>query len=143
MSMPRYLRRKSSLTKLDKTYQVYKTLTLDHSGSSHNAVRIFSTKDVAPDASRSTPLSTIEPFNSGGSSSFLHGGGVLASHMRVGGGGGAAATTPISATAFHPHRMMLACSSVNDGHVSLFRCRSRDGREGLAAGKDRDREVEE
>lgn len=29
---------------------------------------------------------------------------------------------PITATAFHPHRMMLACGAVNDGHVNLFRC---------------------
>ena len=80
-------------------------------GSSHNAVRVFSTKDVAADASRSKPLSTIEPF-----SSFL-GNSMLSTHR----------ATPIAATAFHPHRMMLACSSVNDGHVSLFKCRTRDG----------------
>jgi len=29
---------------------------------------------------------------------------------------------PITATAFHPHRMMLACGAVNDGHVNLFKC---------------------
>ena len=29
---------------------------------------------------------------------------------------------PITATAFHPHRMMLACGAINDGHVNLFRC---------------------
>jgi regulator-associated protein of mTOR len=28
---------------------------------------------------------------------------------------------PITATAFHPHRMMLACGAVNDGHVNLFK----------------------
>ena len=32
------------------------------------------------------------------------------------------ASAPITATAFHPHRMMLACGAVNDGHVNLFRC---------------------
>lgn len=31
-------------------------------------------------------------------------------------------TAPITATAFHPHRMMLACGAVNDGHVNLFKC---------------------
>ena len=29
---------------------------------------------------------------------------------------------PITATAFHPHRMMLACGAVDDGHVNLFKC---------------------
>ena len=27
---------------------------------------------------------------------------------------------PVSALAFHPHRMMLAASSYNDGHVNLY-----------------------
>jgi regulator-associated protein of mTOR len=31
-------------------------------------------------------------------------------------------TAPITATAFHPHRMMLACGAINDGHVNLFKC---------------------
>lgn len=39
---------------------------------------------------------------------------------------------PITATAFHPHRMMMACGAVNDGHVNLFKCEAvkeekRDG----------------
>jgi len=29
---------------------------------------------------------------------------------------------PISATAFHPHRMVLACGAVSDNHVNLFSC---------------------
>ena len=33
---------------------------------------------------------------------------------------------PITATAFHPHRMMLACGAVNDGHVNLFKCYAQD-----------------
>ncbi|KAF2724734.1 hypothetical protein K431DRAFT_216918 [Polychaeton citri CBS 116435] len=32
---------------------------------------------------------------------------------------------PITATAFHPHRMLLACGAVNDGHVNLFGCEAR------------------
>lgn len=87
------------------------------SGSSHNAVRLFSTNNLAsPDSERETsgiskPLSTIEPF-----SNFLHTN-VLSSHR----------PTPIAATAFHPHRMMLACSTLTDGHVSLFKCAPREG----------------
>ncbi|MCJ1431606.1 hypothetical protein MMC27_000961 [Xylographa pallens] len=34
-------------------------------------------------------------------------------------------TNPIAATAFHPHRMMLACSSLHDDHISLFTCHDR------------------
>jgi len=29
---------------------------------------------------------------------------------------------PITATSFHPHKMMLACGAVVDGHVNLFKC---------------------
>lgn len=46
-------------------------------------------------------LNTLEPY-----SSFLH-------HNR---------STPIAATAFHPHRMMLACSALNSNHINLFTC---------------------
>lgn len=30
--------------------------------------------------------------------------------------------TPISATAFHPHRMVLGCAARGDYHVNLFAC---------------------
>lgn len=33
---------------------------------------------------------------------------------------------PISATAFHPHRMILGCASRGDYHVNLFRCSQVD-----------------
>lgn len=46
-------------------------------------------------------LSRIEPY-----SSFLQG------HKG----------TPISATAFHPHRMVLGCAARGDYHVNLFAC---------------------
>ncbi|CAG7961248.1 unnamed protein product [Penicillium olsonii] len=48
-----------------------------------------------------TYLSTFEPY-----SSFL-------GHNR---------SSPISCTAFHPHRTMLACSALNDHHVNLVSC---------------------
>lgn len=44
-------------------------------------------------------LNSLEPY-----SSFLH------------------RSTPISSTAFHPHRMMLACSALHDNHINLFTC---------------------
>ncbi|KAI4748826.1 hypothetical protein E4T50_00815 [Aureobasidium sp. EXF-12298] len=94
-----------------RTLSVHEHAPVFATGSSHNAVRVFSTNNVTATAANSTPLSTIEPF-----SNFLHTN-VLSSHR----------PTPIASTAFHPHRMMLACSTVNDGHVSLFKCASRDG----------------
>ena len=48
-----------------------------------------------------TFLNTLEPY-----SSFLH----------------SVRGTPIAATAFHPHRMMLACAAVGGSHVNLFGC---------------------
>ncbi|KAI9050277.1 hypothetical protein LZ554_005445 [Drepanopeziza brunnea f. sp. 'monogermtubi'] len=46
-----------------------------------------------------TQLSRVEPY-----STFLRG------------------TSPISATAFHPHRMMLACAARGDTYINLFTC---------------------
>ncbi|KAI9787257.1 MAG: hypothetical protein M1835_002832 [Candelina submexicana] len=39
-------------------------------------------------------------------------------------------SAPIAATAFHPHRMMLACAALNDNHINLFAC--EDKRHGTA-----------
>ncbi|PSK34930.1 WD repeat-containing protein mip1 [Elsinoe australis] len=80
-------------------------------GSSHNALRVFATTNITDDLNKSSvPISTIEPFSSNMLSS---------SHNRA---------TPVTATAFHPHRMMLACSVLGEGHVSLFKCVGQDGR---------------
>ncbi len=49
----------------------------------------------------STPLSSFEPY-----SGFLH-------QNRA---------APISSTCFHPHRMLMACSALNDSHVNIFKC---------------------
>lgn len=65
--------------------------------------------NITTSTTASRPLSTIEPF-----SNYLSG--HVMGHR-----------PPISATAFHPHRMMLACSAVGDGHVSLFKVAGRDG----------------
>ena len=52
-----------------------------------------------------TFLNSVEPAPTG----FLH-----------------ARPTPVAATAFHPHRMMLACSSLHDPHVTLFSCTDKE-----------------
>ena len=62
-------------------------------GTAHYAIKVFNVDG--------RKLSSFEPH-----SSFLH-------HNR---------TTPISSTCFHPHRMMLACSALNDTHVNVFTC---------------------
>ena len=41
-------------------------------------------------------------------------------------------STPIATTAFHPHRMMLACSALNNNHVNVFTC--HDGPAGAPEG---------
>ncbi|RDW61312.1 putative wd repeat-containing protein mip1 protein [Coleophoma crateriformis] len=51
-------------------------------------------------------LSRVEPY-----SGFLH------QHLK----------NPISATAFHPHRMMLACAARGDNHINLFTCAEKKG----------------
>lgn len=30
--------------------------------------------------------------------------------------------TPISTTAFHPHRMMIAGSALHDSHINIYEC---------------------
>lgn len=36
-------------------------------------------------------------------------------------------SSPVTGLAFHPHRMMMACSGANDYHISLFCCDSKGG----------------
>ena len=63
------------------------------SGTAHHKVKVFNFSGKE--------LSSIEPY-----SSFLrpnHG-------------------SPISSTAFHPHRMMLAAAGRGDNHINLFEC---------------------
>ena len=82
-----------------------------YSGSSHNAPRVFSTATVTNDANHSSaPISVIEPF-----SSMLG-----SSHNR---------NAPVIAAAFHPHRLMLACSVLGEGNVSLFKCVGQNGKD--------------
>ncbi|KAI9805343.1 MAG: hypothetical protein M1833_005796 [Piccolia ochrophora] len=68
-------------------------LTLTSRGTGQHAIKVFNTNGKQ--------LSRFEPY-----SSFLH-------QNR---------SAPIAATSFHPHRMMLACSALNDNHVNVFTC---------------------
>ena len=71
-------------------------------GGADHTIRVYNTKDLRH-------LSSAEPYMS-----YLR----LANVPRH---------APITATAFHPHRMMLACGAVNDGHVNLFRGEVTEG----------------
>lgn len=62
-------------------------------GTSNHAVKVFNFDG--------TELSRVEPYYS-----FLN----------------QTKGTPITATAFHPHRMMLGCAAKGDYHVNLFAC---------------------
>jgi regulator-associated protein of mTOR len=78
-------------------------LTGGLSGNSNHKVKVFNFGG--------TKLSEFEPY-----SGFLH----------------SNRSAAISATAFHPHNMLLAASSWGDNHVNLFKCAERghdgDGR---------------
>lgn len=65
------------------------------SGTSNHTVKVFNLDGHE--------LSRMEPY-----SSFLQ--------QNRGG--------PITATAFHPHRMILGCAARGDRHVNLFTCAS-------------------
>lgn len=66
-------------------------------GTAHHSIKVFNV-----DGRR---LSGFEPY-----SGFLH------QHR----------SAPISSTCFHPHRMMLACSALNDNHVNVLICETRE-----------------
>lgn len=65
----------------------------DYSGTAHHSVKVFNVDG--------TRLSAFEPH-----SGFLH-------QNR---------TAPISSTCFHPHRMLMACSALNNNQVNIFAC---------------------
>ncbi|KAF2763872.1 hypothetical protein EJ03DRAFT_332367 [Teratosphaeria nubilosa] len=82
-------------------------------GSSDHTIRVYNTSELRR-------LSTAEPYMS---------------YLRtaiVGGGAGlhGSRAAPITAMAFHPHRTLLACGAVNDGHVNLFRCEATEKEDG-------------
>ncbi|KAK5114250.1 hypothetical protein LTR85_010315 [Meristemomyces frigidus] len=74
-------------------------------GSADHTIRVYNTQ--------LKHLSSFEPYMS-----YLR----LASNVPR--------NAPITATALHPHRMMLACGAVNDGHVNLFKCEAVKEKEG-------------
>ncbi|KAK4993044.1 Target of rapamycin complex 1 subunit kog1 [Elasticomyces elasticus] len=95
-----------------RTLSLHEHAPVFATGSSSHTVRVFSTTNVSDLSAAQKPLSKFEPYTS-----RLHTNPLSTKQLPA-----------ISATAFHPHRMMLACAAVGDGHVNLFRCESRAGR---------------
>src|SRR5437763_2993527 len=96
MSMPQ-----CSLRKLYELHVIANDINhanyhIPFSGSGHHNVKVFNVNGGF--------LSSLEPY-----SSFLQ-------QNR---------SSPISTTSFHPHRMMLACSALNDNHINLFTCEDK------------------
>lgn len=93
------LRMDSPISTIHATRDTLRTLSVhEHApvfvvGTNRHEVKTFNVDG--------TYLSTFEPY-----SSFLH-------HTR---------SAPISCTAFHPHRTLLACAALNDNHINLVAC---------------------
>ncbi|CAK3787447.1 WD repeat-containing mip1 [Lecanosticta acicola] len=88
-----------------RTLSVHEHAPVFATGGKDHVIRVYSTTNV----SRKKPISSFEPYMS---------------YMRA---LNTPRMAPITATAFHPHRMMLACGAVNDGHVNLFKCDVQEG----------------
>ncbi|KAI9778848.1 MAG: hypothetical protein M1816_003890 [Peltula sp. TS41687] len=83
-----------------RTLSVHEHAPVFAAGTAHHSIKVFNV-----DGRR---LSGFEPY-----SGFLH------QHR----------SAPISSTCFHPHRMMLACSALNDNHVNVFSCDIKEHKE--------------
>ncbi|KAL3420387.1 meiotic regulator-interacting [Phlyctema vagabunda] len=81
-----------------RTASTHEHLPVFAVGTANHAVKVYNFDG--------RELSRVEPY-----SGFLH----------------QSSKTPISTTAFHPHRMMLACAARGDNHINLFTCAERKG----------------
>lgn len=95
--------------RMDKPLRTIKT-TKEHlqTASTHEHLPVFAVGTSAHQVKvfnfEGKELSRVEPY---------HG---LLQQARM------APVAPIASTAFHPHRMMLACAATGDNHVNLFEC---------------------
>lgn len=85
--------------------------TIKAVGASGGTLRSLSVHEHAPVLAVGTDRHEVRSFNVNGESLGIYEpvSGMLRSRK-----------TPIVATAYHPHRMLLACAGLNDGHVSLI-----------------------
>lgn len=93
-------------TRILRSLSVHEHAPVFATGGADHTIRMYNTTDLKP-------LSVAEPYMS-----YLR---LAQSSSRF---------APITATAFHPHRLMLATGAVNDGHVNLFRCEVAERAEG-------------
>ncbi|KAL9086749.1 MAG: hypothetical protein Q9159_003968 [Coniocarpon cinnabarinum] len=93
------IRQNKSIHTMQATKDTLRSLSV------HEHAPVFATgterHSIKVHSMRGAPLSSLHPY-----ASFMQ-------HSR---------TSPISATSFHPHRMMLACAALNDTHINLFSC---------------------
>ena len=87
--------------------------TINAVGESGATLRSLSVHEHAPVLAVGTDRHEVRNFNVNGESLGIYEpvSGMLRSRK-----------TPIVATAYHPHRMLLACAGLNDGHVTLISC---------------------
>ncbi|KFX93007.1 hypothetical protein O988_07041, partial [Pseudogymnoascus sp. VKM F-3808] len=96
--MDKPLRVIKATTDVLRTASTHEHLPVFAVGTAHHTVKVFNFDGQQ--------LSRIEPYS-----------GFLTAHR----------SSPISATAFHPHRMMLAAASKRDNNINLFTCEDRKG----------------
>ena len=82
--------------------------------ASRDTLRTLSVHEHAPVFAAGTERHLVKIYNMAGEvrSAVQPSGGFIQQHR----------SSAISATSFHPHRMMLACSAMNNTHISLFSC---------------------
>ncbi|KAF2146361.1 uncharacterized protein K452DRAFT_243132 [Aplosporella prunicola CBS 121167] len=84
-----------------RTLSVHEHAPVFATGSERHVVKLFN-------LNTGKSLSSFEPY-----AGFLH----------------TKRTNPISSTAFHPHRMMIAASSYNDHHINIFEVNERQSQQ--------------
>ena len=93
------------------------------SGHPQTLLRSLSVHEHAPVFAIGTDKHEVRSFNTNGDQLGVFEPITSRLAQVVGGGlGGRSNHNPVVATAYHPHRMMLACAALGDSHVSLLGC---------------------
>ena len=90
--------------------------------STTTTMRSLSVHEHAPVLSIGTDRHEVKTFNTSGDTLGVFepvGGGWRGTAGGIAAGMGRSGGMPMVATAYHPHRMLLACAGLGDGHVSL------------------------
>ena len=95
------------------------TADLTASGGAGGTIRSLSVHEHAPVLAVGTDRHEVRSFNTKGESLGVFEP-VAGGWRATAGVGGQGRGMPMVATAYHPHRMVLACAGMGDGHVSLL-----------------------